>query len=105
MEKRQVLEDIAKDAQQNPEFFEDVLAHSGMSQRSLMQMYMIYKFKWSFSERAGTDLGWDKTLNKWVDEGYALYFDHIYTEILEVPQAYERMLAYDSKHRHKKFDT
>ena len=62
MDKHRLLEDIAQDAQNNPLFFEEVIEHIGLTPRNLMQMYMIYKFKWNWDLHGPT--AWNDTCVK-----------------------------------------
>lgn len=46
----------------------------GMSDRLLEQIKVMDCFKKNASTRAGYDIGWNKTSERWVDEGYAKAF-------------------------------
>ena len=95
MNKHKLLEDILTDLHQQPEFFETMLEHSGVSSRNIMQMYMVYKFKWNWSKDIGHDLGLDGALNKWVTDGYATHFANQYKEDVTIWSMYHKMLYYD----------
>jgi len=103
MNKHKLLEDICEDAQRDPRFFEDLLEHCGMDQRNIMQMYMVYKFKWNWSMDEYHDLGWDGTLQRWVEEPYSMaaaYAD-LYDENASVLAMYRRLCKYDGMRQDK----
>jgi hypothetical protein len=86
MKDRKILEQICEDARNDVDFFREVLLHSGMSDRNVMQMYMIYKFKWDYGKEIMMDPGWDMTITQWVDRGYAKKFADVYKEDKTVRQ-------------------
>ena len=106
MNKHKLLEDILDDLNQDPHFFEDMLEQSGMSSRNVMQMYLVYKFKWLWSEEAGKDIGYSGALQRWVDGGLAEYFAERYDENASLRSMYQRVLHYenDLKAFHKGLD-
>ena len=97
MNKHKLLEDILEDLNQSPHFFEDVLEHSGMSSRNIMQLYMTYKFKFNWSKDAGRDIGYEETMQRWVDSGMAQYFAERYDEDASIRSMYQRMLQFKGK--------
>lgn len=90
-EKHQLLEDILADAQRDPDFFEQALEHSGMSSRNLMQLYMMYKFKYILGQEINKDPGWDTTCYEWVERNYASKFAQVYDGRLSVKTTTERL--------------
>lgn len=78
MRDRKLLEDIAKDAHNDVDFFKEMLLHSCMSERNIMQMYMIYKFKWDYGQQVGKCPTWDETIFAWTEQGYAQRFADLY---------------------------
>ena len=97
MNKHKLLEDILVDLHREPEFFETMLEHSGVSSRNIMQMYMVYKFKWNWSRESKIDIGFDGALNRWIEKGHAKYFADNYTEDASIWSMYHKMLYYDKK--------
>jgi hypothetical protein len=93
MDKHKLLEDIAQDAQNNPLFFEEVIEHAGINQRNLMQMYMIYKFKWNWNFHG--EKAWNDTSFKWCNSGMAKAYAQLYDEDLSVTGMYRRMVEYE----------
>lgn len=89
--KHKLLEDILKDAKRNPDFFEEALEHSGISPRNLMQLYMIYKFKYMLGEELRKDPGWNYACMEWVDRNYAKKFADIYDGRLSVKTTTEKL--------------
>jgi len=99
MDKHRLLENICEDAQRDPRFFEDLLEHCGMTPRNMMQMYMVYKFKWNWSKEEHEDLGWECSLQRWVDSGLAEAYADLYDEDATVVTMYRRMCKYDRETR------
>lgn len=97
-EKHQLLENILADAKRDPLFFEEALEHSGISSRNLMQMYMMYKFKWTVGTEMGRDPGWDVATNQWVDRGFAKWFADLYDGRLKPSTLYQRLLDREQEH-------
>jgi hypothetical protein len=93
MDKHKLLEEIAQDAQNNPDFFEEVLEHTGIKPRNLMQMYMLYKFKWNW-EYQGRE-AWTKTGMRWVSNGMSKAYAELYDENLSVTGMYRRMIKFE----------
>ena len=93
MDKHKLLEEIAQDAQQNPEFFEEVIEHTGINPRNLMQMYMIYKFKWNW-RITGPD-AWNKTCKRWCDTGMAGAYADIYSHDICATVMYDKLCDYE----------
>jgi len=90
MNKHRLLEDIAQDAQNDPQFFEEVIEHTGLKPRNLMQMYMIYKFKWNWEYDT-----WNDTCTKWVDSGMAGAYDFLYNEEATASTMYRRLVKWE----------
>ncbi len=82
--KHALLEDILADAKRDPDFFEEALEHSGISPRNIMQLYMVYKFKYMLGEEIQADPGWNYSCQEWVDRQYASKFARIYDSNLSV---------------------
>jgi hypothetical protein len=92
-EKHKLLEDILMDARRDPEFFEEVLEHSGITQRSLMQLYMMYKFKHDFGKEIGRDPRWEGATAEFIQRGHAEKFAQVYDGRLSVKTTYERLFG------------
>ena len=93
MDKHKLLEEIAQDAQNNPLFFEEVIEHLGIDQRNLMQMYMLYKFKWNWNIH-GKD-AWNKTSFRWCEKGMAKAFADLYDDNISILTMYRRLCTYE----------
>ena len=93
MDKHRLLEDIARDGQQDPQFFEEVIEHIGISPRNLMQMYMMYKFKWNWQITGPR--AHNETAFRWVDSGMAKAYAELYDENLSVTGMYRRLVKYE----------
>jgi len=49
-----------------------------LSERMLIQHKCVEAFKWIRSQPAGTDIGWSKAYELWVEEGVAKRFAELY---------------------------
>ena len=92
-EKHQLLEDILADAKRDPLFFEDVLESTGITPRNLMQLYMIFKFKFDLGVELGRDPGWEIASLEFYGRGYMEKFSHIYDGRLTVRSTYEKLFG------------
>jgi len=97
MDKHRLLEEIAQDAQQEPQFFEEVIEHIGIDQRNLMQMYMMYKFKWNW-KIDGKD-AWNRTCIRWCNTGMAEAYSRLYKENLTVTGMYRRLVKFERERK------
>lgn len=55
----------------------DLIKHS-ISDRDAIQIKLIDKFKYEWSERVGYDLGLDFCMTKWVNNGYAKEYSNLW---------------------------
>ena len=90
-EKHNLLEDILADAKRDPLFFKEALEHSGINNRNLMQLYMMYKFKYMLGKELQRDPGWDYACEEWVNRNYAAKFADVYDGRLSVRTTTERL--------------
>jgi hypothetical protein len=93
---KKVLEDIAKDAHGDVDFFRDFIYHLNKDARVIMQSYMMYKFKYILGEELKEDPGWDRATMEFCDRGYASRFADVYKEGLTVA-AMEKLMFRDWK--------
>lgn len=49
----------------------EILLHDGLEDRTAMQIKMIEKFKYVWSQETGSDVGWEEATKKYVDSGLA----------------------------------
>ena len=96
LDTHKTLEDIAKDAQNNPAFFEEVIEHSNITPRTIMQMYMIYKFKWNWNYH-GKD-AWNQTSKRWCDSGMSKAYAELYDEEVSTVGMYRRLVKFEREH-------
>lgn len=50
------------------------------SPRLLLQLKCMEKFKWEINQNQKEDIGWNETIDRWNEEGYAEMFAKIYEE-------------------------
>ena len=71
------------------------------SPRLLLQLKAIDKYKMEKSKELKHDIGWDKALELWVEEGYAKKFGDVYEEDIKFNVLYKKVRNGDQKNRHK----
>jgi hypothetical protein len=91
MKDKRVLEDICADANNNPDFLKEVLMHTGMEERTLMQIYMIYKFKWCVGVYEKCNPTWDNICMAWVNKDFAKMFADTYKPGMTVRQCWDKL--------------
>lgn len=91
MTKKTVIEDIVSD-ECDGRFciLKEIVAHSGLREYILEQYKCLEIYKWEESKREGKDIGWDETINRWVNEGYAARYSNVYQEGLSFKELYRR---------------
>jgi len=73
MKDRKLLQEICAEdgCTKDSCFLKYLMLHNPLSDRQAMQVKLIDKFKYEFSEEAGYDIGYDKAMDKWIEMGYA----------------------------------
>ena len=79
MRDKKVLDDIVNDCQHDNDFLKEMLMYLCQSERTLMQFYMIYKFKYILGERLKCDPGWETAAQTYEHEGFAKKFHELYS--------------------------
>ncbi len=81
-EYRRLLDDIGEEYCKKGTYciFKEFLIAAHPSKRLLVQLKCCDRHKFEQSEKAGADIGWQKTMELWVSEGYATYFAEAYSE-------------------------
>lgn len=78
---RDVIEDIAEGCPDGKYcILKEIVLNSGMSDRLLVQLKCIEKFKYERSAVLGRDIGWEEAHKEWIREGYSEKFRKIYSE-------------------------
>jgi hypothetical protein len=72
----------------------EILKSTRNDPRFIVQLKCIEHFKWTESETAGHDIGWQQAQMEWVERGYAEAFAQFYDEELTAEQIYEMILNY-----------
>ncbi len=74
VESKKLLQEICdEDGGCNKEncFLRFLILNNPLSDRQIMQIKLIDKFKYEWSYEDGNDIGIDKSMQKWIDLGYA----------------------------------
>lgn len=92
-EYRELLEDICSEYCEKDHYciLKEFLVSLHPSTRMLMQLKCMDKFKYEKSKEAGEDLGWQKTIELWVEEGYAKKFAEEYNETIKFAALYKKV--------------
>jgi hypothetical protein len=62
-----------------------------ISRRLCMQITLIDKFKFVRSKEKDKDLGWNKSMQLWVEEGWAKQFAEIYTDKITLRECWKQL--------------
>lgn len=81
-EYRRLLEEIGEDYCPRGTYciFKEFIISAHPSRRLLVQLKCCDMFKYVRSQAEGSDIGWSKTMQIWVDEGHAKRFADCYSE-------------------------
>lgn len=81
-EYRRLLDEIGEDYCHKGTYciFKEFLVEAHPSRRLLYQLKAMDKAKYIWSKDTGIDVGWDVTMRRWVDEGWALKFAQSYAD-------------------------
>jgi len=63
------------------------------SPKLLSQLKMVDKYKIEKSKEEGKDIGWERALHLWVEEGYAKTFADVYEEDIKFSVLYKKIMA------------
>jgi len=91
MKDRQLLEEICERCNHYCTL-KEIIMHSGVDDRTAMQIKIIDMFKYDWSAEAGRDLGWEETTKRYVDQGYAARFADYWHEHAHVSEIYTKLL-------------
>ena len=95
MANKNILDDIVDDCKKEYCTLKEILVHSGISDRVLMQLKCIEKYKFQLSKKYKKDYGWENTFNEWVNNGYAVKFSELYSENVYVQPLYKKIMNGD----------
>ncbi len=84
-----VIEDISESCPPGKYcILKEIVLNSGMSDRLLVQLKCIEKFKFERSSYCGRDIGWEEAHKEWVKEGYSEKFRRLYGEGVSFREIY-----------------
>lgn len=90
---REVVEDISESCPPGKYcILKEIVLNSGMSDRLLVQLKCIEKFKFEKSEVCGKDIGWEEAHKEWIRGGYSEQFRKIYREGMSFRDIYPAVL-------------
>ena len=76
-----VIEDISEGCPSGKYcILKEIVMNSGMSDRLLVQLKCIEKFKFEKSAFFGKDIGWEQAHKQWISEGFSEKFRKLYRE-------------------------
>jgi len=96
MPHREIIEDICSEDCRGKAGYctlKEIILHSGLSDRALEQIKCIERFKWQESAKAGRDIGWAESHDKWVDLGYASIFAEVYRDGISNKELYKIIMS------------
>jgi hypothetical protein len=87
--RRDVIEDISENCPAGKYcILKEIVLNSGMSDRLLVQLKCIEKFKFERSSLRGKDIGWEEAHKEWIKEGYSEKFRELYREGISFRELY-----------------
>lgn len=87
--KRSVVEDISEGCPPGKYcILKEIVLNSGMSDRLLVQLKCIEKFKFEKSSHCGRDIGWEEAHKEWIREGFSEKFRLSYSEGMSFREIY-----------------
>ena len=86
---RNIVEDICESCPPGKYcILKEIVLHSGISDRLLIQLKCIEKFKYEKSASLGRDIGWEEAHRAWVGEGYSKKFGKFYADGMSFREIY-----------------
>ena len=86
---RDVVEDISESCPPGKYcILKEIVLNSGMSDRLLVQLKCIEKFKFEKSSYFGRDIGWEEAHKEWIKEGCSEKFRQLYSEGVSFREIY-----------------
>jgi hypothetical protein len=94
-EYREMLEDICSEYCEKDHYciLKEFLVSSHQSTRLLLQLKCVDKFKFERSKENGSDLGWQRCMEEWVECGYAVKFAEVYDEKKSFTKIYKEIMG------------
>lgn len=90
MDHRQRLEELCE---ADPELLKEIVLHdSKYSDRLLVQIKCVWKYKYEESKRQNKDIGWNGAWTDWREKGYASKFAEVYNDELTFTEIYKRVV-------------
>lgn len=77
---RRLLNEICENCNDSYCFLKELIIEIGTSERLLLQLKCVEKFKYEESERQKMDIGWQQAWLKWIEIGYAARFSEFYSD-------------------------
>ena len=96
MKKLERLEQIVQDTDNAINFLEILIDSCGIKDRSIVQAYCIWKFKYELGIEIGRNPGIEYAGNEWVERKLASRFAQVYDERLDIHTIYQRTVHPES---------
>jgi hypothetical protein len=82
---------MLEEESQNPrDFLEGIVSHSGISERELVQIFCIYKFKYGLGIKYDREIDWEEGALEWASSTCAAKFSAEYSRRCNIHTIYER---------------
>ena len=94
MPHKKVLDDICNDYCAGEYcILKEVLLKQDISDRTLIQLKCIEKYKYEISNYQKRDIGWEETFQRWVEDGHAEKFAEVYQDSLTFLEIWEKIFG------------
>ena len=95
IEYRKLLDEIGKDYCPSGCYciFKEILLSIHPSRRLLFQIKSIDRVKLLWSKDQGRDVGWEYSLQRWIDDGNAKKFSDAYSDTKSEKEIFEEIIA------------
>jgi len=91
---KEIIEDVCECPEEHYCFLKDFIGYIlHTDDRTLEQFKCIEKFKYEQSQREEKDIGWERAIKSWIDEGYAQKFREIYEECMKHSELYDKVMG------------
>ena len=94
MPDRKILDEICGDyCRENYCILKEILINQSISDRNLIQIKCVEKYKYEISNFEKKDIGWNEAFRKWTEAGLAKKFAEVYQDGISFPELWTRIFC------------
>ena len=87
------MQEVERDTDNPMNFLEGLVEHSGITDRTFVQAYCIWKYKYELGIKEQRDPEWEYASDKWCADGLAESFAEVYDARCNIHTIYDRTKA------------